>query len=206
MRRVLPFALIAAALAAFGSVPAAQKKTPAPAKPKIAFTGRSKTAHTTSTPGSKARTGSKVVARGHSSKNGRSRVAPGPTYQLHPDPERYQQIQQALADRGYFKGAVDGQWGDDSVDALKRFQADQRLSDDGKLGALTLLGLGLGPRHDGSSATDVPLAPPSELTPGASSVINSTSQTPPDAKPPATSSGQSSTVVHPELSGTRPDR
>lgn len=73
---------------------------------------------------------------------------PPPSYQLHPDPERYQQIQQALADRGYFKGEVNGQWGDDSVDALKRFQADQKLDDDGHLTALTLIGLGLGPKHD----------------------------------------------------------
>ncbi len=76
------------------------------------------------------------------------RAAPAPTYQLHPDPERYQQIQQALADRGYFKGQVNGQWGDDSTDALRRFQADQKLDDDGHLSALTLTGLGLGPKHE----------------------------------------------------------
>jgi hypothetical protein len=67
---------------------------------------------------------------------------------LHPDPERYQEIQKALADRGYFKGDVNGQWGDDSVDALKRFQADSKLPDDGKINALSLIGLGLGPKHD----------------------------------------------------------
>ncbi|MDQ2841214.1 MAG: peptidoglycan-binding protein [Acidobacteriota bacterium] len=106
----------------------------------------------------------------------RSRVAgrkvhtlPAPSYQLHPDPERYQQIQQSLADRGYFKGEVNGQWNDDSVDALKRFQADQKLDTDGKINALTLTGLGLGPKHDGSTASTVPLSaavsssPPSAL-------------------------------------------
>src|ERR1700761_7151770 len=81
------------------------------------------------------------------------RPAPRPTYQQHPDPERYQQIQQALADHGYFKGQVNGQWGDDSVDALKRFQADQKLDDDGKISALTLTGLGLGPKHANGSVT-----------------------------------------------------
>lgn len=79
------------------------------------------------------------------------RAAARPSYQLHPDPERYQQIQQALADRGYFKGQVNGQWGDDSVDALKRFQADQKLGDDGKINAPTLIGLGLGPKHQAGS-------------------------------------------------------
>jgi len=82
----------------------------------------------------------------------RKRVAPRPSYQLHPEPDRYQQIQQALADKGYFKGDVNGVWGDDSVDALKRFQADQKIDDDGKIDALTLIGLGLGPKHDDGSA------------------------------------------------------
>lgn len=103
------------------------------------------------------------------------RVPPPPSYQLHPDPERYQQIQQALADRGYFKGEANGTWGDDSVDALRRFQTDQKLPDDGKITALSLTGLGLGPRHDGSTATTVPLQPVPD-TP--------TETTPPPAEPP----------------------
>jgi peptidoglycan hydrolase-like protein with peptidoglycan-binding domain len=83
---------------------------------------------------------------------GRTRRVSAPSYQTHPDPERYQQIQQALADKGYYKGDVNGQWNDDSSDALKRFQADQKLDSDGKINALTLRGLGLGPKHDGSTA------------------------------------------------------
>jgi peptidoglycan hydrolase-like protein with peptidoglycan-binding domain len=90
---------------------------------------------------------------------------PPPSYQLHPDPERYQQIQQALADRGYFKGQVNGQWGDDSVDALKRFQIEQKLDPDGKISALSLIGLGLGPKHDGSSASRTELSPISPISP-----------------------------------------
>lgn len=91
-----------------------------------------------------------------STKKRRTRRAAGPSYQAHPDPERYREIQQALADRGYFKGEVNGQWGDDSVDALKRFQADQKLDNDGKINSLTLIGLGLGPKHD----TTTLIAPP----------------------------------------------
>ena len=85
-------------------------------------------------------------------------VAPAPTYQLHPDPERYQQIQQALTERGYYKGQVNGAWGDDSADALKRFQTDRKMDPDGKINALSLTGLGLGPRHDGTTASTVPLS------------------------------------------------
>lgn len=105
--------------------------------------------------------------------------AAGPSYQLHPDPERYQEIQKALADRGYFKGESNGQWGDDSTDALRRFQTDQKLPDDGKINALTLEALGLGPKHDGSGsgskapatannpalATPAPPAPPAQPAP-----------------------------------------
>ena len=88
----------------------------------------------------------------------RHRAPPAPSYQLHPDPERYTQIQQALADRGYYKGPVNGQWSDDSTDALKRFQTDQKLEGDGKLNAHTLTNLGLGPKHDGTTAATVPLS------------------------------------------------
>ena len=80
-----------------------------------------------------------------------SRV-PKPAYQVHPDPERYKEIQQALADKGYFKGDVNGQWGDDSVSAMKQFQVDQKLSDDGKISAPALIGLGLGPKHEATAA------------------------------------------------------
>lgn len=57
------------------------------------------------------------------------------------------EIQQALASRGYFTGTADGVWGPDSVEALKRFQRDQNIADDGKIGALSLIALGLGPKR-----------------------------------------------------------
>lgn len=72
--------------------------------------------------------------------------------QREPAPERYQEIQQALADKGYFPGPVNGNWGPDSVAALKRFQRDQNIGDDGKLGSLSLIALGLGPKRGTPSA------------------------------------------------------
>ena len=119
-----------------------------------------------------------AVTKGRKGKNSRSAHATSPSYQLHPDPERYAEIQRALADRGYFKGEPNGEWKDDSIDALKRFQADQKLPDDGKISALTLTGLGLGPRHDGSTAVTVPL----QTTPSDPSVSGSTVG--PAASPP----------------------
>jgi murein L,D-transpeptidase YcbB/YkuD len=85
------------------------------------------------------------------------------TSQVHPTPERYKEIQQALADKHYFSGSVDGNWGQDSVDALKRFQHDQNLTEDGKIGSLSLIALGLGPKHDASPIGSAPvLDKPSE--------------------------------------------
>jgi peptidoglycan hydrolase-like protein with peptidoglycan-binding domain len=73
------------------------------------------------------------------------------------------QIQQALADRGYYKGSVDGSWNGDSVDALKRYQKDQKLTSDGKISSLALIGLGLGPKHEpiGDYAAKPVAEPPS---------------------------------------------
>lgn len=73
-----------------------------------------------------------------------------------PTAERYQQIQQALSEKGYFKGQVNGEWGSDSVDALKHFQTDQNLTVDGKIGSLSLIALGLGPKRNLSAQATPP--------------------------------------------------
>ena len=62
--------------------------------------------------------------------------------------QRYRQIQQALIDKGYLQGSASGAWGQDSVAALRQFQADQKLDGSGKINALTLIRLGLGPKRD----------------------------------------------------------
>ena len=89
-----------------------------------------------------------------------------PSYQLHPTPDRYKEIQQALAERGYFSGSVDGQWGADSVDALKRFQMEHNAGDDGKINSLSLIQLGLGPTRDHQENGTAP-AGTSAFVPGA---------------------------------------
>jgi peptidoglycan hydrolase-like protein with peptidoglycan-binding domain len=60
---------------------------------------------------------------------------------------RYKQIQQALKDKGYYHGEIDGKWGPESVSALQRFQTEQGIENEGKITALGLIGLGLGPKH-----------------------------------------------------------
>lgn len=75
------------------------------------------------------------------------------TRQLQPSPERYKEIQQALAAKGYLAGQPTGIWNQESIDALRRFQQDQHLEASGKIDSLSLIALGLGPKRE------TPLAP-----------------------------------------------
>jgi peptidoglycan hydrolase-like protein with peptidoglycan-binding domain len=97
----------------------------------------------------------KVVHRRRASTTWRNR-------QLKPTAERYKEIQQALHEKGYLKSEPTGVWGDDSEDALERFQADQKLPANGKITAASLIGLGLGAKSAGA-----PEAPPLPGSPGA---------------------------------------
>jgi hypothetical protein len=78
--------------------------------------------------------------------------------QLAPTPARYREIQEALAAKGYLKPEeATGSWSQSSVDALKNFQADQKLESNGKINSLSLIALGLGPKRE---AVVKPPAPP----------------------------------------------
>jgi hypothetical protein len=69
--------------------------------------------------------------------------------QLAPTPQRYKEIQDALAAKGYLNPEdANGTWNQASMDALKRFQAGQNLDSTGKINSLSLIALGLGPRHE----------------------------------------------------------
>lgn len=96
------------------------------------------------------------ASRGRTTKSAstRRRTPAAPPRQASPSRERYVEIQQALADKGYSAAPVDGVWGPGWVEALRRFQADQNLEVDGKLGALSIIALGLGPKR---TALQVPL-------------------------------------------------
>jgi peptidoglycan hydrolase-like protein with peptidoglycan-binding domain len=73
-----------------------------------------------------------------------------------PTPDRYKEIQDALAKKGYLHGEATGAWDQESADALRRFQQDQNLQPSGKLDSLSLIALGLGPKHD--TTVDKPAA------------------------------------------------
>lgn len=146
-------------------VAAAPKVAPAKAQPKTA--GAKKAAPKAAAPKTAARksgTVAKAPARSATGTASRSKTtararttraaakrAPVRRGQMAPSPDRYKEIQQALADKGYYQGAVSGAWGPESADALKRFQKDQNLTDTGKLDSLSLIALGLGPKRNLSS-------------------------------------------------------
>lgn len=117
-------------IAAQSAAPAATSSRPVTKAAPAATTGKS----------------SAVAARAKNGKTARTaRVVR--SYQQAPTPDRYKEIQQALIAKGYLHGEPSGQWGEDSLDAMKRFQMDQNLTPDGKIGALSLIALGLGPKR-----------------------------------------------------------
>ena len=79
---------------------------------------------------------------------------------MSPTPERYGEIQQALARKGFLGETATGGWGADSIDALKRFQEAQGLKADGKIDSLSLIALGLGPKREGAAQARLPATSP----------------------------------------------
>jgi hypothetical protein len=75
--------------------------------------------------------------------------------QLAPTADRYKEIQSALAAKGYLPPEnINGSWNQASMDALKKFQAEQNLESTGKINSLSLIALGLGPKRE------TPVIPP----------------------------------------------
>lgn len=87
------------------------------------------------------------------------------TRQQNPTPDRYKEIQQALASKGYLKNEPTGVWDADSISAMSRFQTDQKMTPTGKINAPSLIGLGLGAKSAGApEAAPLPGTPPPPVT------------------------------------------
>ncbi|MGD0987763.1 MAG: hypothetical protein ABR874_08135 [Candidatus Sulfotelmatobacter sp.] len=103
------------------------------------------TAHTGSTVHRKSST----VAVAHNAKGKRARskktTARG---QQKIDPERAEEIQEALIREHYLTGEPAGTWNQASEDALRRYQADHGWQSKTVPDARALINLGLGPSHD----------------------------------------------------------
>ena len=96
---------------------------------------------------------------------------------LHLQPERVQEIQQALIREGYLQGEATGQWDGRTHEAMQRYQTDHGFPATGLPEAKSLMKLGLGSH---------PL--PSELDHGAVGIANPTAEpggfTVPPVSPP----------------------
>ncbi len=67
------------------------------------------------------------------------------TYAQPLSPRAVQMVQERLRQVGGYPGAIDGQWGPDSVTALQRFQQMHALQPTGELNQATVASLGLDP-------------------------------------------------------------
>jgi hypothetical protein len=76
-----------------------------------------------------------------------------------PTPERYKEIQQALVDKGYLKSEPNGVWDAQSMDALRQFQTDKKLSVTGRISSASLISLGLGPNTNPAETPSAPSVP-----------------------------------------------
>jgi len=83
--------------------------------------------------------------------------------QLQPTQERYKEIQQALLTKGYLQPEqANGVWDQNSSDALKQFQTAQNITASGKINSLSLIALGLGPKHEDALPRPQPAAQPDQ--------------------------------------------
>lgn len=74
------------------------------------------------------------------------------TRQATPSSDRYREIQNALIAKGYLPAdAGNGAWDQASAEALKKFQSEQNIDSNGKINSLSLIALGLGPKHESNS-------------------------------------------------------
>lgn len=153
---ILGFGLLG--ISAHGAT-AAKKKSGVKKSGKTTTVSASKKPGSTQSSSTKA-TSSKAAASKRGKKAPVRRATTWRNRQLTPTPDRYKQIQEALAAKGYLPAEqVNGKWDDASSEALKKFQADQKLDASGKINSLSLIALGLGPKRETASAAKPADAP-----------------------------------------------
>lgn len=105
----------------------------------------------------KTATASSGVAKAAKSRKGAASKSKRTKGQTAPTPERINEIQAALAKKGFYTGEATGKWDDDSTEAIKKFQSANGLTPTGKYDAWTLQKLGLG---SGTAGLGAPTPPP----------------------------------------------
>jgi hypothetical protein len=155
MRKILSYAAMAAMIAlawSAGGTAAVQQTTPA--KKTVAKKSTAKKKGLPARKGAVTASSRKpgAATRSASSRGKKTTGKRGVTWrnrQISPTPDRYREIQGALASKGYLKPEdATGTWNQTSSDAMKKFQAEQNLDSNGKINSLSLIALGLGPHRD----------------------------------------------------------
>jgi putative peptidoglycan binding protein len=122
-----------------------------------------KSVHTAATASKKSVSTRTRTTSSKSGKKAPTRRVATRSRQMTPTPERYKEIQQALSAKGYLPAEqASGKWDDSSTAALKKFQADQNLDASGKINSLSLIALGLGPKHETPSKPSAPAPAPAQ--------------------------------------------
>jgi len=152
-----------------GEDAAASKKSTGTTKRKRRSTSQQATHKASSAHTSQARSTRRPTTR-HLSKAQLAAAARRRRAQLRPQPERIGEIQQALAQAGYFKGQPNGHWDDQTREAMRRYQADHGFPVTGLPEAKSLMKLGLGPH---------PLPADLETSSAATPAAGTASQPPP---------------------------
>lgn len=158
------------------------KKKPTPASTRPATKNASSKKSTVKSNKSKSNSSKAAPARSSASKSGNASTKPGARAsaansnkkssrrprkqpgQKAPTSDRINEIQSALARDGSFAGTPTGKWDDDTVAAMRKFQAAHGLNPSGKLDALSLQKLGLGSQTAGVAAPTPPPGATSRLT------------------------------------------
>jgi hypothetical protein len=123
---------------------ATQQKTANPAKQQSATAAHHQT-HKASTTASQHTSARRAAKRHVSSQAAKVAAARRRRAGLRPEPERIQEIQQALVKSGYLSAEPNGRWDDRTREAMRRYQADHGFSVTGLPEAKSLMKLGLGP-------------------------------------------------------------
>jgi peptidoglycan hydrolase-like protein with peptidoglycan-binding domain len=166
--------------------------TSAPAAAASAAASAPQQATSSSSSGTSSTTKKKSTKKHHSSKREPTQKAP--------TPERISEIQSALAHGCYYQGTLNGKWDSNTISAMQKFQADNGLSNSGKIDAPSLQKLGLG---SGTAGVDAPKPiTPKPATPAPAATANSAASTTSSPQPAATKTSASSATPAPSSSPT----
>jgi len=141
-----------------GQPPAAQKPVAKKSAPKsVAKPAAKSAAKTPVTAGKRPRSATATTRKtAGTRRTGRKPTVKQATWrnrQMAPTADRYKEIQAALVSKGYLQAEqATGVWDQNSIEALRKFQADQNLESSGKINSLSIIALGLGPKRDTAAA------------------------------------------------------